>query len=67
MKTGEAGIDRRGLWVDDRHTGTKIRLGEVSANLAMTFAEAGQPRLVREALAKPHFGFYFSKTFGGNP
>ena len=63
--TGEAGIDRRGLWIDDRDTGTKFRLGEVSSNLATTFAEAGNTHLTREALAKPHVGFFFSKTFGG--
>lgn len=61
--TGEAGVDRRGLWVDDKRTGTKIRLGEVSSNMAMTFAEAGNARLAREAMSKPHFGLWFSKTF----
>lgn len=61
--TGEAGLDRRGLWVDDKHTGTRIRVGEVSGNLAQTFAEQGNMQLARECLKGPRLGFVFSKTF----
>lgn len=61
--TGQAGKDRRGLWVDDRLTGTRIRLGEVGNELAYTFAEQGNTRLMKEALKKPHFGLWFSKSF----
>ena len=57
------GVDRRGLWVDDQFTGTKIRLGEVSTNLAMTLAEQGNKQAVQEVMCKPYFGLWFSKEF----
>ncbi len=52
------GVDRRGLWIDDKTTGTKFRLGEVASNLAMAAAEQGNTQLAREAMKKPHFGFF---------
>ncbi len=57
------GIDRRGLWIDDKATGTKFRLGEVGGNLAQAFAEQGNIRLAEKAWSKPHFGFWLSKEF----
>jgi hypothetical protein len=61
--TGKAGCDGRGLWVNDKRSGTKIRIGNIGQELAYTFAEQGNARLVREALSKPHVGFWFSKEF----
>lgn len=61
--TGHAGIDRRGVWVDDTITGTKFRIGEVSTNLAMTLTEHGNRRAAEEAMRRPHFGFWLSKEF----
>jgi hypothetical protein len=61
--TGKAGCDGRGLWVNDRRTGTKIRVGNVGQELAYTFAEQGNAQLAREALKKPHFGIWFSQSF----
>ncbi len=61
--TGKAGCDGRGLWVNDKRTGTKIRVGNVGQEMAYTFAEQGNMRLAREAMKKPHFGAWFSKTF----
>ncbi len=61
--TGKAGKDRRGLWVNDPETGTKIRIGDVGQEMACTFAEQGNMRLAREAMAKPHMGVWFSKSF----
>jgi hypothetical protein len=49
--------------VNDERTGTRIRLGEVGQEMAYTFAEQGNMRLAREALSKPHVGFWLSKTF----
>lgn len=63
MKTGQAGADRRGLWVDDRLTGTKARLGLVGYDLAEALTLQGNRQAARQALAKPHFGFRFSKEF----
>jgi hypothetical protein len=61
--TGEAGADRRGLWVDDRDTGTKIRLGEVGREMAYNLYGQGNRRAAEQAMRKPHFGLWFSKTF----
>lgn len=63
MITGEAGADRRGLWIDDKDTGTRVRLGEVGMEMAMTLTEQGNIRAAREAMWKPHFGLWLSKTF----
>ena len=60
---GEAGRDRRGLWVDDPGTGTRIRLGEVGREMAATLAEQGNTPAMRQVMKKPHYGLWFSKTF----
>lgn len=60
---GEAGRDRRGLWIDDADTGTRARLGEVGYEMAATLAGQGNIAAARQALARPHFGLWFSKTF----
>lgn len=60
--TGEAGADGRGLWIDDPDTGTSVRLGAVGPELAQSLA-ARNPAAAREALARPHFGLWFSKKF----
>ncbi len=57
------GIDRRGLWIDDKATGTKFRLGEVGSNLAQSLAEQGNMPAAREAWSKPHAGVWFEKKF----
>ncbi len=61
--TGKAGCDGRGLWVNDKRTGTKIRVGNVGQEMAYTFAERGNMRLAREVLSKPHAGVWLSKEF----
>ncbi len=60
--TGEAGLDRRGLWVDDKDTGFSLRLGEVGGLLARDLAPHN-PSASRQALSQPHAGLWFSKTF----
>ncbi len=40
-----------------------MRLGEVGGELAQTLAQQGNMRAAREAMSKPHVGFWFSKTF----
>ncbi len=57
------GVDRRGLWIDDKATGTKFRLGEVGGNIAQSLAEQGNIRAAQEAWSKPYFGFFASKEF----
>lgn len=61
--TGGAGTDRRGLWVDDKDTGTRLRIGEVGWEMAYDLYEQGNRRAAEQALKKPHFGLWFSKTF----
>jgi hypothetical protein len=61
--TGEAGADRRGLWINDKDTGTRVRLGEVGMEMAMTLAKQGNMRAAHEAMSKPHVGLWFSKEF----
>lgn len=63
MVTGEAGFNKGGFWTDDKDTGTKIKIGNVGQELAYTLAEQGNMTAAREAMSKPHFGFWFSKTF----
>ena len=57
------GLDRRGVWVDDKRTGTKIRLGDVSMNMAHTLYEQGNRRAGEDCLRRPKFGLWFSKSF----
>ncbi len=61
--TGNAGIDRRGLWIDDAGAGFKFRLGEVGYDLAKMFTESWNTALSREALSKPYIGFTVQKSF----
>lgn len=49
--------------MDDKITHTKFRFGEVSSNLSMLAAEQGHMAVAREAMARPRFGFFFSKEF----
>jgi hypothetical protein len=49
--------------VDDKQTGTKIRLGEVGQEMAYTLYEQGNRRAAEQAMQRPHFGLWFSKTF----
>lgn len=61
--TGEAGVDYRGLWTRDDDTGTNIRVGSIGYELAEAFTTQGNYRAACEALRKPPFGAWFSKTF----
>jgi hypothetical protein len=61
--TGEAGADRRGLWIDDKDTGTRVRLGEVSMEMAMTLAEQGNLSAAKQAISKPRIGFFWQRRF----
>ena len=61
--SGEAGVNRRGLWIDDRETGTRFRLGEIGMDMAYHLTEIGNTRAARQVMSKPHAGFIFSKSF----
>ena len=69
---GEAGFDRRGLWIDDKEQGWSLRVGEVSSNIYLSAAEGYMDSGDREGLARwnedmssvgPVFGLFFSKRF----
>ncbi len=60
---GEAGIDKRGAFICDADTGTRVRVGTVGYELAASFAEHGNRRLMEKALKEPLVGLWFSKTF----
>lgn len=75
VKTGQAGIDKRGFWVNDRQSGLRVRLGDVSANLAGEFARTAADRRaasrdrqtamreVRKLATRPRFGLWISREF----
>ena len=58
-----AGVDRRGFWTNHPIFGTRIRVGEVSMEMAMALAEQGNMPAARQAAAKPRLGLWFSKEF----
>lgn len=62
-RLGEAGIDRRGLWIDDPAAGARFRLGLVGLDLAGDFYSRGQRRLAEEALSKPRLGVFVERRF----
>lgn len=61
---GEAGIDARGLWIDDRPQGWSLRLGYIQGNLLHDAAERADMREVRRrGRTCPILGMHFVKKF----
>lgn len=61
---GEAGIDTRGLWLDDRQQGWKFRLGDIQGELIHDAAERMDRRLVNElGRSGSIWGLHFTKRF----
>lgn len=56
VRSGRAGVDKRGFWVNDPASGLRLRIGEVGINLAR------ETRDLR-VLKTPRFGFWFEKSF----
>ncbi len=63
MQFGEAGRDYRGFWINDPDTGTKVRLGNISPDMAQEFYRQGNTRAGREAMKAPVFGLWLSRDF----
>lgn len=61
---GEAGIDARGLWIDDRQQGWSLRVGDIQGELLQEAATRLERRMVRSiAGAGPIWGVHFGKEF----
>lgn len=63
LQFGEAGRDYRGLWINDPDTGTKVRFGNISLEMAQEFYRQGNTRAGQEVMKKPTIGLWFSKEF----
>lgn len=66
---GQAGFDRRGLWIDDQDQGWALRVGEVSSEIYatgvhdnMSLDEFNQWNDDMQGTG-PVMGFFFSKSF----
>lgn len=61
---GEAGIDAKGLWLDDRQQGWSLRVGNIQGELLHDAAERADRRTVqRLGRTGPIWGMHFSKKF----
>jgi len=72
MALGQAGVDRRGLWINDTDQGWGLRVGEVSTEI---FASGAEGMINNDDFAAldqwnedmaatgPVFGFFFTKDF----
>ena len=64
--TGEAGLDKRGLWIDDKTAVNPwtLRVGDVSQEMMYGACETGNDDFFRDVKEQgPIFGFFFSKSF----
>lgn len=61
---GEAGIDSRGLWIDDRQQGWTLRVGNIRHEMLRDAAEwtDGQRRRL-PVRTDPLWGAHFSRKF----
>jgi len=62
-KTGELKVTPTGIKVDDKTTGTIIKVGAIDKELGMKKAPTSLPALKELLTTRPTLGVWFSKSF----
>jgi len=62
-KTGEVKITSSGIKVDDKTTGTTIKVGAIDKELGMKKSPTSLPGLKKQLTTRPTLGVWFSKSF----